>query len=84
MKTIGVRAPTSKTHAICAVRPERGGKAETCPDAGDCYVIVIISEFSSQRPMRLTHGTQIKSVADEPVKKQLSRQGYNWRQRVRE
>ena len=64
MKTIGVYAPTSKTHAMCAVRPEHGGKAQTRPDAGDCYVSIIISEFSSQRPMHLTHGTQIKSVAD--------------------
>ena len=61
---MGVRVPMSKTHAICAVRPEHGGKAEIGPDAGDCYISVIISEFSSQRPMHLTHEMQIKSVAD--------------------
>ena len=62
--TRDVRAPMSKTQAMCAVRPERRGKAGTHPDAGDCYGSIIISEFSLQRSMRLTHGMQIKSVAD--------------------
>ena len=59
-----IRAPTSKTQVMCAVRPKRGGNAGTRPNVGDCYASVIISEFSSQHPMRLTHRTQIKRVAD--------------------
>ena len=56
----------SKTEVVCAVCPKRGGKVGTRPDAGDCYASVIISEFSSQRPMRLMHRAQIKSIADDP------------------
>ena len=64
LRTIDVRALKSKTQAICTVCPEYGGKAGTRPNTGDCYASIIISEFSSQRPMRLTYRTQIKSVAD--------------------
>ena len=56
----------SKTQVMYAVRPKCGRKAGIRLDAGDCYTSVIISEFLSQRPMRLTHRTQIKSIADVP------------------
>ena len=64
LRTIDVRTPMSKTQAMYIVRPECGGKALTRPDVSDCYASVIISEFLSQCPMRLTHRTQIKSFAD--------------------
>ena len=57
----------SKTQAMCVVHPKCGGKAGTYSNVGDCYIRVIISEFSSQYPMRLTYMTQIKSVADARV-----------------
>ena len=64
LRTIDVHALMSKTQAMCIVCPECGGKAGTRPDPGDCYASIIISEFLSQCPMRLTHRMQIKSVAD--------------------
>ena len=62
----------SKTQAMCVVCPECGGKVGTCPDAGDYYASIRISEFSLQCPMRLMHRTQIKSVADVPKTKGFS------------
>ena len=64
LRTIDVRMLTSKTQAMCTVCPECEGKAGIRPEAGECYASIIISEFSSQHPMRLTHRTQIKSIAD--------------------
>ena len=56
--------PMSKTHAMCTVCPKCGGKVETHPNTGDCYVSIITSKFLSQCPMCPTHGMQIKRVTD--------------------